>query len=167
MKIVKLIKKPLSIIFTLIVKIQCKKFKNPLKVGGYSKVNRNTILGKNVNFNGMKITGRGNIKIGDNFHSGRNCKMITQIHNYNKGSSIPYDKKIIYKDIIIDDNVWIGDSVMILGSVKIGEGAIIQAGSVVVKDIPKYSIAGGHPAKVFSKRDAEHYEKLKQQKRFH
>lgn len=35
------------------------------------------------------------------------------------------------------------------GGVTIGEGAIIQAGSVVVSDIPKYAIAGGSPAKVF------------------
>ena len=166
MKIIKLFKKPLAIIFSLIVKNQCKKYNYPLKVMGYSKVNRNTELGKNVNFNGMIITGRGKVKIGDNFHSGKNCKMITQIHNYN-GEAIPYDKKIINKDIIIGDNVWLGDDVMILGGVIIEEGAIIQARSVVVNDIPKYSIAGGHPAKVFSKRDIERYEKLKKQKKFH
>ena len=63
--------------------------------------------------------------------------------------------------------MWIGDKVIILGGVTIGEGAIIQAGSVVVSNIPKYAIAGGHPAKVFSKRDVEHYKKLKQEKKFH
>lgn len=52
----------------------------------------------------------------------------------------------------------------ILPGVKIGEGAIIQAGSVVVKDIEKYAIAGGHPAKTFKYRDIDHYEKLKQEK---
>jgi acetyltransferase-like isoleucine patch superfamily enzyme len=57
--------------------------------------------------------------------------------------------------------------VIVLGGVSIGEGAIIQAGSVVVKDIPKYAIAGGHPCKVFKYRDIEHYEKLKKERKFH
>ena len=56
---------------------------------------------------------------------------------------------------------------IVLGGVTIGEGAIIQAGSVIIKDIPKYAIAGGHPAKVFKYRDIEHYIKLKIEKRFH
>jgi acetyltransferase-like isoleucine patch superfamily enzyme len=57
--------------------------------------------------------------------------------------------------------------VIILPGVTIHEGAIIQAGSVVVKDIEKCAIAGGHPAKVFKYRDIEHYEKLKKEGKFH
>ena len=53
------------------------------------------------------------------------------------------------------------------GGAKIGEGAIIQAGSGVVKDIPPLAIAGGHPAVPFKYRDREHYEELKSEKRFH
>jgi acetyltransferase-like isoleucine patch superfamily enzyme len=142
-------------------------YQEPLKVNGYSFVSKNTYLGKNVNFNGMKIKGDGKVIIGNNFHSGQNCSMITQIHNFDTGNAIPYDNTYILKNIIIEDNVWIGDSVIILGGTKIGEGAIIQAGSVVIKDIPKYSIAGGHPAKVFKYRDIEHYKKLKKEKKFH
>ena len=48
-----------------------------------------------------------------------------------------------------------------LGNTTIGEGSIIQAGSVVVNDIPPLSIAGGHPATVFSKRDEAHYNECK------
>jgi acetyltransferase-like isoleucine patch superfamily enzyme len=93
--------------------------------------------------------------------------MITQIHNYDHGNKIPYDDTYIYKDILIKDNVWLGSRVIILGGVTVGEGAIIQAGSVVVSDIPDYAIAGGHPAKVFKYRDKEHYKKLKKQGKFH
>jgi chloramphenicol O-acetyltransferase type B len=145
-----------------------KSYKEPLKVNGYSFVNSNTILGKNCNFNGMKIKGNGKVVIGNNFHSGQECLMITSYHKYDEGDAIPYDtKKDIDKNIIIEDNVWLGDRVIILGGVEIGEGAIIQAGSVVVKDIPKYAIAGGHPAKVFKYRNIEHYEKLKSEGKFH
>lgn len=92
--------------------------------------------------------------------------MITQNHNY-EGSKIPYDNTYICKDVHIEDNVWLGSRVIILAGVTIGEGAIIQAGSVVVSDIPKYAIAGGHPAKVFSSRNKEHYKKLKSEGKFH
>ena len=54
-----------------------------------------------------------------------------------------------------------GSRVTILGNTTIGEGSIIQAGSVVVNDIPPLSIAGGHPATVFSKRDEVHYNECK------
>ncbi|MDR0900984.1 MAG: acyltransferase [Methanobrevibacter sp.] len=138
-----------------------------LKVNYPSIVTSNTLLGNNVNFNGMTIQGKGKIAIGDNFHSGIECMIITDIHNYDHGIAIPYDDSIISKDVLIEDNVWIGNRVMILPGVKIEEGAIIQAGSVVVNNIPKYAIAGGHPAEIFKYRDIVHYEKLKKEKKFH
>lgn len=52
------------------------------------------------------------------------------------------------KPVIINDNVWIGESVSIMPGVIIGEGAIIGANSVVTKNIPDFSIAVGVPAKV-------------------
>ena len=117
-------------------------------------------------FNGIKITGNGKVMIGDNFHSGEDCLLISTIHNYDTGNAIPYDNTCINKNIIIEDNVWLGSRVIVLGGVRIGEGAIIQAGSCVVKDIPKHAIAGGHPAKVFKQRDIEHYNTLKEQQKF-
>lgn len=138
----------------------------PLKVNGVSYINENTYLGKNVNFNGMKIMGKGKVTIGDNFHSGMDCLIITDTHNF-MGEKIPYDDTYIIKDVTVEDNVWLGHGVIILGGVTIGEGCIIQAGSVVVKSLPPCSIAGGHPAVVFKKRDEEHYYLLKDQKKFH
>ena len=154
-------------IYTKKVKMQCEKFGEFLKVNGKSVVTLNTKLGNNVNFNGIEIQGNGRVIIGDNFHSGKECLIITHIHNYDHGKCIPYDDTYIHKNVVIENNVWIGTRVTILGGVTIGEGAIIQAGSVVVKDIPKYGIAGGSPAKVFKYRDKEHYEKLKSNGKFH
>lgn len=144
-----------------------KSFTPPLRVNGYTIVSKNTYLGKNVSFNGMIIRGKGKIMIGDNFHSGINCFMLSSFHNFDNGSKIPYDETTVDKDITIENNVWIGNMVTILGGVTIGEGAIIQAGSVVVSNIPKYAIAGGHPAKVFSQRDIDHYHRLVQERSFH
>src|SRR5690554_164407 len=160
------LKKKQSLYYKRQVEKNCKSFIPPLRVNGPTFVSKYTELGKNVSFNGMSIGGIGKVKIGDNFHSGVGCKILTQIHNY-EGDALPYDSKIIAKDTEIGDNVWFGDDVTVLGGVKIGNGVIIQAGSVVVSSIPDYGIAGGHPAKVFKSRNIEHYESLKEQKRFH
>lgn len=141
-------------------------FGEGLKVNGPTTLTPNTYLGNNVNFNGLKVAGRGKVVIGSNFHSGEDCLFITQNHNYDHGDAIPYDNTYIALPITIHDNVWIGSRVIVLGGVTIGEGAIIQAGSCVVRDIPSHAIAGGHPAKVFKYRDIEHYERLKQAGKF-
>jgi acetyltransferase-like isoleucine patch superfamily enzyme len=52
------------------------------------------------------------------------------------------------KEVLIEDSVWIGANCIIMPGVRIGKGSIIAAGSVVVKDIPSMSIAGGNPAKI-------------------
>jgi acetyltransferase-like isoleucine patch superfamily enzyme len=131
-----------------------------------TKLSRNTHLGRNCSFNGLIVRGDGKVIIGDNFHSGEDIVIITRNHNY-EGNSLPYDGTYIYKDVIIEDNVWIGSRSIILNGVTIGEGAIIQAGSVVTSDIPKYAIAGGHPAIVFKSRNVDHYERLKKEGKFH
>lgn len=56
------------------------------------------------------------------------------------------------QDIVIEEDVWCGANVVILKGVTIGRGSIIAAGSVVTKDIPRYCIAGGIPAKLLKKR---------------
>ena len=137
------------------------------KCNGFSSVNGYTILKNNVAFNGMKISGRGMVTIGNCFHSGENCSIITQTHNYNTGTRIPYDPASVYKNVEIEDFVWLGSNVTILPGTKIGEGAIIQAGSVVHGEIPPCAIAGGNPAKVFKYRDIEHFNKLKTEKKFY
>lgn len=152
--------------YTNRVKKQCRRCGKNLHVNHLSNVTPNTILKNNVNFNGMSIRGGGTVIIGNYFHSGEDCLMITHNHNYDQGNAIPYDNTYIFKNIIIEDFVWLGSRVTILPGVKIGEGAIIQGGAVVSSDIPPYAIAGGNPAKVFKYRDIEHFKKLKSEKKY-
>lgn len=140
--------------------------KKNIYVNRQSYFSKNTTLGKNVHFNGLRVIGTGNCSIGDNFHSGSGCLIFTHYHNYNSNRSLPYDNTYIVKDVSIKDNVWLGINVTVLPGVTIGEGCIIQAGSVVTKSIPDLAIAGGHPAQVFKYRDSEKYYKLKNEKRF-
>lgn len=136
-------------------------------VGGKCTFMGKIHLGVNCNFNGMTVQGNGTIYFGDNFHSGIDCMIVTQNHNYDTGDAIPYDNTFVFKTIRIGNNVWFGNHVIVTGNVTIGEGAIVAAGSVVVKDVPDYAIVGGNPAKVIKYRDIEHYEKLKSLKKFH
>ena len=62
-----------------------------------------------------------------------------------------YDKNIrtnIAKSVIIGDHVWIAPNSKVMKGSHIGEGCIIGSDSMVTKDIPAYSLAVGHPAKV-------------------
>ena len=54
--------------------------------------------------------------------------------------------------IIVEDDVWIGESAILMSGVRIGRGAVIGAGAVVTKDIPPYAIAVGVPATVIKYR---------------
>lgn len=67
---------------------------------------------------------------------------------HNKGNPGSYSKG----DIIIKNDVWIGANCTILDGITIGNGSVIAAGSVVVKDVPEYAIVGGNPAKVIKYR---------------
>ncbi len=57
-----------------------------------------------------------------------------------------------YGDTIIGNDVWIGYDALIMPGVKIGDGAVIGARSVVTKDVEPYTIVGGNPAKIIRKR---------------
>lgn len=58
-------------------------------------------------------------------------------------------------DIVIGNDVWIGYEAVIMPGVKIGDGAVVSAKSVVVKDVPPYTIVGGNPALELKQRFSE------------
>ncbi len=55
-------------------------------------------------------------------------------------------------DLVIGNDVWIGRESVIMPGVKIGDGAIVAAYSVVTKDVPPYAVVGGNPARLIKKR---------------
>lgn len=57
--------------------------------------------------------------------------------------------------VVVEDDVWIGHGCVVLSGVRIGAGAIVAAGSVVTKDVPRCAIVGGNPAKVIRMRFAD------------
>lgn len=145
----------------------CKSVGKNVMCNGYLRgFHKNVIIQNNCNFNGCTILGTGNVVIGNYFHSGSELILITDNHNYNEPEFIPYDKTRISNPIIIKDFVWIGQRVIIMPGVTIGEGAIVGAGSVVTKNINDCAIYAGNPAKFIKYRNIEHFNKLKIEKKF-
>ena len=94
----------------------------------------------------LTILDQGGVVFGDNVILGPNVNIYTAAHPYNEIQRL---KGLEYaKPVKIYDNVWIGGHVTILPGVKINQGAIIGAGSVVTHDIPPYVIAAGNPCEV-------------------
>lgn len=63
-------------------------------------------------------------------------------------------------DTVIGNDVWIGRESIIMPGVKIGDGAIIAAYSVVAKNVPAYTVYGGNPAKLIKERFDEELKDL-------
>lgn len=152
---------------TTVIKRRVAAYGESLRVNNYSSMGQNVFIGNFCNFNGMRISGGGRVVIGNYFHSGANCLILAQNHNYDSGKKIPYDETYIKKDVSIGDFVWLGNNVIIVGGVTIGEGAIIAAGAVVTKDVPYCAIVGGNPALVLKYRRISHFEELKRLNAFH
>ena len=66
---------------------------------------------------------------------------------------MPQSSELPYKgDTVIGNDVWIGYDALIMPGVKIGNGAIVSSRSVVVKDVPPYTVVGGNPARPIKQR---------------
>ena len=84
------------------------------------------------------------VTFGNNVQIGPNCGFYTSGHPIDKETR----RKVEFaKPIVVGNDVWIGSHALIMDGVKIGDGAIIAAGSIVTKDVAPYAIVGGIPAK--------------------
>jgi galactoside O-acetyltransferase len=89
----------------------------------------------------------GQIHIGNNVIIGPRVLMRTTNHVFFCLDVPIRQQGHIPKAIKIEDDVWIGGNVTILGGTKIGKGAVVGAGAVVTRDVPPYAIVGGVPAR--------------------
>jgi virginiamycin A acetyltransferase len=55
-------------------------------------------------------------------------------------------------DTVVGNDVWIGMAAMVMPGVKIGDGAVVAARSVVASDVAPYSVVGGNPAREIRRR---------------
>lgn len=105
------------------------------------------IIGDNVGINGTVIVSRARVSIGDNTMIAPNVIIM----DHNGHNPWPVDERWLVQDIpediIIGKNVWIGINSLILKGVKIGDGAVIAAGSIVTRNVRCNSLYAGSPAK--------------------
>lgn len=110
---------------------------------------------------GTFIECSGGVHIGRHFHVGRGLTIFSVTHDWKNSDKIPYGDRIIQSTVEIGDFVWIGANVTVLPGVKIGEGAIVAAGSIVKWDVPDFAIVAGNPAREVGKRDSVHFLRVK------
>ena len=87
---------------------------------------------------------------------GPNCYMMEKTHNFDRldipmiqqGSRTSHTRD----QVIIGDDCWIGQDVMIIGSREIKTGSIVGARCVLTKSFPEYSIIGGNPSRLLKSR---------------
>ena len=117
----------------------------------------NLILGENVTFGGnVYLHSDATIEIGEGTMIAYNCTIHTSTHDYTEH---PMWTKRIDRPVKIGKHVWIGTGAIILGGVVIEDYAVIAAGTVITKNVPKGAIICGNPAKIIKYRSPETYDK--------
>ncbi len=113
-----------------------------------------TVINERVSIGvGSFIYGSGGVEIGKDSALADHVRVMAGGHRYKDASKLIRLQEPWAKKTIIGHDVWLGSSVIVLGRVTIGDGAVVGAGAVVTKPIPDYSIAVGVPAKVIGKRE--------------
>jgi len=113
----------------------------------------NLTIGNNVSIGEYShITCANMVLIGCGVLTGKKVLITDNSHGASDLESLkllPIKREVVSNGpVVIGDNVWIGEKASIMPNVKIGNGAIVAANSVVTKDVPAYSIVAGIPAKV-------------------
>lgn len=125
---------------------------NTIEAGAYFGSGRKLRVGVNSGL-GVNCQIQSPCDIGDNVLMGPDVVILTLNHKHSDLSKpIGWQGMNPRQKVIIGNNVWLGQRVMIMPGVTIGEGSIIAAGAVVTKDVEPYSIYGGVPAKLLKYR---------------
>jgi len=97
----------------------------------------------------------GPVLIGEGSACSQNCFISGQSHHYEDISKHLFKQGIETKQVVIGKNVWIGANSVILPGVKIGDNAVIGAGSTITEDVPPYSVVAGNPARIIKQYDSK------------
>lgn len=117
----------------------------------YEGYNANLIIGNNVGIQyNFQCLVTGNCQIGDDTMIASNVLITTENHGIDP-NLLYSEQKLISKDVTIGKNCWIGEKVIILPGVSLGNNVIVGAGSIVTKSFEDNCIIAGNPAKCIKK----------------
>lgn len=128
-----------------------------IRVEGNNRIGRSCIfqgtgeiiLGKNTYINDFCVVGcNERIQIGRDVMISPAVTIRDTDHNFTSLQTPMNVQGMRTAAVRIEDNVWVGHGAAVLKGVTVGEGAIIAAGAVVTKDVPKFAIVAGLPARV-------------------
>jgi acetyltransferase-like isoleucine patch superfamily enzyme len=97
---------------------------------------------------GAFITGGGGVRIGDWVGFGPDAKVWSVNHRFDDPDTPWQLQGWEAKEVVIEDDVWLGANVFVMPGVIIHKGAIISAGTVVNKSIPAFALVAGNPGRV-------------------
>lgn len=130
---------------------QCGKNVNVEK-GAYFQNGFNVEIGDNSGI-GVNANIPNNLIIGKNVLMGPDVMVFPSSHRFERKDQLILEQGYEEpKQVVIEDDVWIGARVIIVGGIRIKQGAVIGAGSVVTKDVEPFAIVAGVPAKVIKYR---------------
>jgi acetyltransferase-like isoleucine patch superfamily enzyme len=116
---------------------------------------QNIVIGQHCHINHLgclQASSDSKITIGNDLRMGPGTMIYSSNHGIRLGNLIRSQPQT-QKDVTIGNDVWLGSNVVVTAGVNIGDGAVIAAGAVVIKDIPPYTIAAGIPAKPIKGRE--------------
>lgn len=99
------------------------------------------------------INGYGHVRIGSGVRIASHCVILSSTHNFEDPTMLIESQGVTPKETVIGDDVWLGAHTVVVAGIEIGAHSVIGAGSIVLCDIPPYSIAVGVPARVVRTRD--------------
>lgn len=121
--------------------------------GVMTSLGESLIIGDNVGIAANSLLSvRGNVAIGNDVIIGPYFSLHSENHNFSDRDMPIRLQGVTRKDVIIEDDVWIGAKVTVLAGVVIRKGSVIAAGSVVTKSTTKYGVYAGVPAKFIKER---------------
>ena len=121
---------------------------------------KNVFVGNNVCVgDNTFIDSVGKVIIKDNIRLGANLRCIAHNHNI-EGDMLPFDNRLIARPVFIEDNVFVGRDVLILGGSVLSEGCVVGAGCVVSGMINPLDVVVSAPLRVVRKRDEVLYNVL-------
>ncbi len=135
----------------------------PFRLGAGSTVEDFSVINNGV---GAVVVGEGSrvgignvligpVTLGNQVILAQNVVLSGLNHGYADVTRPIRQQPVTTREIVVEDECWIGANAVVTAGVRIGRHSVVAAGSVVTRDVPPFSVVGGNPARVLKRYEAE------------